>query len=851
MKHFFRITIVTLFWGQTLFAQDPILTPRALNLQQSPDVYSIPGSHLLRQEEMKIQQYLKEHPEVLEQQRMMKRTAWNFQVGDQKSWWATNIVSNSEYAVPSTCRAVGVTCYIFVEDSLWNVGRADQAAVDSIRAAWDVRTPAFSTKGIYQLDVETFGTPPDVDQDPKIIILILDIKDGFVGSGGYVAGYFFSINQFPDGAISGRRSNVAEIYYIDGNPLNLRTSSGLTLGMQTSAHEFQHMIHWNNDPNEITFINESCSQVAELVCGYPYQDQSRYTDNTDVALLSWTGALADYSRATRWMLYVWNQFPNGYLRMLVKNRSTGAAGMDNAFAEYGTTRRFGDLFVDWLVANQVNDPAVNARYAYTFTSALTKPKATTYINPNVGQENSTVNRLAADYLAFTGGSNLSVTFTSSSSTLLVKAVKVGATTKQVVDVPLNTVYTEPAFGTTFSSITFIVINTSQSSSASYSYQASGTSTVTSTELKWDDTEPIGFLRLSPLDTVCVTFDAVAGGRLDSIRVALRRAGSVTGGVWRFTGDLRPSPLGARLAGPVTVSTPLTPPVVNAGQLYPYEIPYPNWRTLDLRAYNVRTDGAFAVGFWLGADTSTDARVMVTRYPGTSPYHSFTFLQNPSGGGGPNWYYLTVSESEIYIYLIRAYVGFSTEVTPPLASLLLSPTHEASRQPTTLTLSWSPAPGATSYRLQVSTRPDFSTFVLDDSSVTGTSREVGPLAYRTAYYWRVIARNTAGVAVSEVRSFTTAPPIPNSFALRQNYPNPFNPGTTIEFDVPVKANVRVAVFDLLGRLVAVLTDREYEPGTYDVRWDVTGAKGASISSGVYVYWLESEGTLVTRRMVVLK
>jgi hypothetical protein len=643
-------------------AQERTLVPFEKPVIQSTGSYAIPGCRVLQLEEQKLAAYIKQHPEALQEQRLHKHTAWNFTVGSKgpingTSWWATDITTNVEYLVPATCRAVGNNCYIFVEDVLWNNGRATQVAVDSIRNNWDFRTPAFPSKGIYQVDTETYGFPKDVDSDSKIIILILDIKDGFSGSGGYVAGYFFSINEFPDGssAIGSHRSNFAEIYYIDGNPTNLNTSNGVTLAMQTAAHEFQHMIHYNYDPSEITFVNEACSQVAELVNGYPFPDQGRYTDNTDIYLLGWSSSLEDYSRAERFMLYMWNQFPNNYLKLLVQNTGTGITGIDNALAAYSptTSRRFSDLFVDWEIANILNDASVNSRYAYTYASSLTKPKATTYINPNTGSQIGSVNSLAADYITFSGGTNLSISFNSTSPSLVVKAIKVGASTKQVVDVPLNSQVTEPAFGTTFTSITYVVINTSQSLNATYSYQATGTSVAQSFEIKYDDGQPEGFLNLTPGDIILVYFTGVQGAKLDSLRIAFRRMGTIQTTVSRFNNSFNPSPIGQTLVptfGLVSKDTILnyTPPG-------PYPVPYPNWVKVDLRSFNIDASTDFAVSFVVNSTPSAPA-VMISSEPDNGEYHSFTYSQSLE-----RWLVYTDANNaeNVFRYIVRAYVSTGT------------------------------------------------------------------------------------------------------------------------------------------------------------------------------------------------
>jgi hypothetical protein len=91
-----------------------------------------------------------------------------------------------------------------------------------------------------------------------------------------------------------------------------------------------------------------------------------------------------------------------------------------------------------------------------------------------------------------------------------------------------------------------------------------------------------------------------------------------------------------------------------------------------------------------------------------------------------------------------------------------------------------------------------------------------------------------------------PDVPVEFALGQNYPNPFNPATQLAFDLPEAANVRLAVFDVLGRQVALLADGGYEAGTHEVTWDAS-----SMPSGVYLYRIEAGAYSATKRMMLLK
>ncbi len=89
-------------------------------------------------------------------------------------------------------------------------------------------------------------------------------------------------------------------------------------------------------------------------------------------------------------------------------------------------------------------------------------------------------------------------------------------------------------------------------------------------------------------------------------------------------------------------------------------------------------------------------------------------------------------------------------------------------------------------------------------------------------------------------------IPSEYALLQNYPNPFNPVTKISFDLPKTGLVSLKVFDILGKEVATLVNEVKNPGSYIVDFD-----GASLSSGVYFYRLETNGFTSVKKMMLIK
>jgi hypothetical protein len=89
-------------------------------------------------------------------------------------------------------------------------------------------------------------------------------------------------------------------------------------------------------------------------------------------------------------------------------------------------------------------------------------------------------------------------------------------------------------------------------------------------------------------------------------------------------------------------------------------------------------------------------------------------------------------------------------------------------------------------------------------------------------------------------------IPNYYFLNQNYPNPFNPVTNIKFGIPESGDVRLVVYDILGRAVRTLMNEYKNPGTYEVQFDAT-----ELASGIYFYSLQTIKGTETKRMLMIK
>ncbi len=294
--------------------------------------------------------------------RTVRRTPVAKKLGQKETFWANNVASGKFEQITATLRAIGKNCHIFLED-----GRTvPQTAIARIQKQFDEQ--------IYPVNTINFGSEnkPGLDGDPKITLLMLDIQDGYTNStDGCVAGYFFAGDQMLQAEFESHskvKSNEREILYLDTYPCDPAADDYLEI----VAHEFQHMIHHNQDRDEVTWVNEGCSQIAPVFCGFrPPGHYKLLKDDPDRSLNNWAkwNPMPDYGQ-----VYLWNQFivdhclPDAasrasFFKALTSSKKKSIGGYIAALK--GVNRSFSDTFTDFTIANRINDKRLaNGRYAY-------------------------------------------------------------------------------------------------------------------------------------------------------------------------------------------------------------------------------------------------------------------------------------------------------------------------------------------------------------------------------------------------------------------------------------------------------------------------------------------------------
>lgn len=404
-------------------------------------------------------------------------------VGDREVFWAQ---SNEEWVtVEAECRAVTAQTYVFVAlsdnysypvlDNGSNGGYVTQADADAVAAEFD---------RIHTADTQVFGDGPaaGVNGESRVTILLLDIDDSYRNGNwedGFTGGYYITTDTWTEeyAAAQDVHSNERKMIYVDTYPALEDSETPDTEHSPTGvysvlAHEYQHLIHDFMGPGESAWVDEGCSSLAEYICGYGLREPWTFASNTDDPLTDWKGEILDYEQVALFFLYLYENFGGAAaIRDIVANQSTSIAGINAVLSARGYAQRYDSILNDWLVANWLDDIALeNGRYGYRgvelaqygFASAASH---SVYHVSDTG----TVSHDAGDYISFTDGVPLSLFYHSDQGLegFVIARGSGGTSVTPVSDggVPF------PGFGSTVNEL--VLVACAHDSSTAYSYYTSG------------------------------------------------------------------------------------------------------------------------------------------------------------------------------------------------------------------------------------------------------------------------------------------------------------------------------------------------------------------------------------------
>jgi immune inhibitor A len=315
-----------------------------------------------------------------------------YQVGDVHTFWLSDEERHQYWQIDAQLEIKTLHSYFYVDQST-------SLDLEDLQAAADL----FEDQ-ILPTNRRLFGLEwtPGIDNDPHLTILVTQQMP--LG----IAGYFSSTDEYPKAM--NERSNEREMIYVTSSYL-----VDLDLFGQLLSHEYQHMIHWNQDRSEALWINEGLSLLAEEINGYPsVLGGQQFWRDPDVQLTNWAedpdDRYANYAASKLFLSYLGEHY-GGYeiMASLTADEAYGAAGVEDLLRERGAGVGFSEVFADWTVANLINDRSVgDGRYGYALRESGV-PQVRAKLGSK-GDYAGWVSQYGADYIEIDAPSGTRVTF---------------------------------------------------------------------------------------------------------------------------------------------------------------------------------------------------------------------------------------------------------------------------------------------------------------------------------------------------------------------------------------------------------------------------------------------------------
>ena len=307
--------------------------------------------------------------------------------GNFRKFWVLNVDSNNYRSIDAELAYQTPHVYFWVEEGIDYNFNDVKDLVD-----------AFENQ-IYHRNREIFGKEwsPGIDNDVHLTIL-------YAQNLGGAAGYFSSADLLmPE---IERFSNMAEMFYLSADYINL--SDYFTYGVL--AHEFQHMIHWNIDRNETSWVNEGLSELAVELNGFNTGGFSfLFAADPDLQLNFWPGndqgdSTPHYGASYLFVKYLFERFGSDFISALVSQIKNGMQGLDAVLTSIQgksqlstiTTRQ---VFQDWTIANILqNNQIADGIYGYGKDSSIPSFFPTEKIDCGSEPVSRTVNQFGTDFI---------------------------------------------------------------------------------------------------------------------------------------------------------------------------------------------------------------------------------------------------------------------------------------------------------------------------------------------------------------------------------------------------------------------------------------------------------------------
>jgi immune inhibitor A len=336
----------------------------------------------------------------------------NHAPGDSADFYVNNLDTRESRKLTAQLVYETENVYFFVEQGIQINDQDVRSLVDE-----------FQNK-TYPTNRAFFGSEwiPGVDGDSRLYMLYAH------GLGKHTGAYYDSISEFSH--LAHPYSNEKEIIALNADAGRLNDS----YWPPTLAHEFQHMIHWHQNRNAETWLNEGASMLAQSINGFDAGSKMNFLNSPDLQLNAWADisnsineAGGHYDAAYLFMKYFLDRFGGKASQTLVANRATGITAVDSTLATLalsdpvtGKTLTAADVFADWTVANFLNDSSLaQGQYGYQGYAEKVPGPTDTISDCPTGPISAKVHQFGARYIELTCQGSVTIHFTGAQYVALV------------------------------------------------------------------------------------------------------------------------------------------------------------------------------------------------------------------------------------------------------------------------------------------------------------------------------------------------------------------------------------------------------------------------------------------------
>jgi hypothetical protein len=324
-------------------------------------------------------------------------------IGSRESFWVTDTESNATSEITATLEYTSEHVHLWVDERVPFDSRAARRMVEMFETV------------TYPKTHEWLGSEwsPGVDGEERLHILYTR------GLGPSVAGLFFSRDEYTS-AVHGF-SNEHEMFYLSADNVNLDSPYVDSV----LAHEFQHMVQWNIDRNEDTWVNEGLSELNELLLGYePGGFDILFASDPDKPLLIWPNAPgasgAHYGQVFLFLTYLLDRFGADAIQSIAQAPANGLESVDQILSDIGLIEpstgdplNADDVFIDWGASLVLQNPDLeDGRYGLSNYPSAPEASISEVINRCRNEERGyQVHQYGIDLISMQCNGEVNLTFT--------------------------------------------------------------------------------------------------------------------------------------------------------------------------------------------------------------------------------------------------------------------------------------------------------------------------------------------------------------------------------------------------------------------------------------------------------